>query len=427
MGRHGRRTGVGWMTAALAIVAVGCATTVGGSAGDAAADVGATTDASLAFDAAVDIPVDVAVRDAGAETRTCPMVDEDVPAVDVPPADAPYVVDLAVGTQLHQCAVMSDGTVRCMGLNAEGRLGNGRTNEVNVPPTTVPGLRDVVQVVTHDLGATCARLRDGTVRCWGSNQYGMLGTGHADDQDCLGRPCRMSPAVVPGLTDVVGLVSGQVSICAVRRDGSVWCWGMGSRLADASAVPVVTRLTDVAALWPRVFGWVWRLRSGEYRSDTPITELVIPREAELAEGRFSFHLCYRPPDGSVRCLGSNTRGKVGNGETSSAAPGVTDPADPGLCGVRSIATGSYNTCAVLTDRTLWCWGDGSRGALGCQTAGPCTSAGNASRPRRVEGLDLVERVFVGVWGGCALRVDRSVWCWGTLSPSRDRTLAPVAW
>lgn len=35
----------------------------------------------------------------------------------------------------------------------------------------------------------------------------------------------MSPTVVPGLTDVVGLVSAQGAICAVRRDGSVWCWG----------------------------------------------------------------------------------------------------------------------------------------------------------------------------------------------------------
>ena len=88
----------------------------------------------------------------------------------------PDVVDLAVGAQLYQCARMSDGTVRCMGLNAKGRFGNGRTDQVNVPSTTVPGLRDVEQLVTDQMGTTCTRHRDGTLRCWGSNVADLLGT-----------------------------------------------------------------------------------------------------------------------------------------------------------------------------------------------------------------------------------------------------------
>ena len=35
----------------------------------------------------------------------------------------------------------------------------------------------------------------------------------------------MSPTLVPALTEVVSLVSVHSSICAVRRDGGVWCWG----------------------------------------------------------------------------------------------------------------------------------------------------------------------------------------------------------
>ena len=33
----------------------------------------------------------------------------------------------------------------------------------------------------------------------------------------------MNPTVVPGLNHIVDLVDGNGSICAVRRDGSVWC------------------------------------------------------------------------------------------------------------------------------------------------------------------------------------------------------------
>ncbi len=412
----------------------GCgAATVNGTVGDAAVqmdtpaiDLGALGPDVPSID---EPPADSLARDAAPDARVCPVVD-DVPAPDVPAADAPYVIDLAVGAQLHECALMSDHTVRCRGLNAEGRLGNGRTNEVNVPPTTVPDLHDVEQVVTSLHGATCSRHRDGTVRCWGSNVYGMLGTGHVGDQDCLGRACRMSPTVVPGLTDVVDLVVANNAICAVRREGGVWCWGYSDRLLPrgGTSTPVATRLTDVAAMWPRSFGWVWRLRSGRYGSDTPITGLDIPAEAEFAEGGFGYHLCYRLPDSSARCLGGNSHGEVGNGQASDALPGVTEPADPGLCGIRSIATGYGNTCAVLSDRTVWCWGDGRYGALGCPSAEPCSgSSGDATRPRRVAGLDNVDRVFVGVWGSCALRMDHSVWCWGTLAPTFRGPPGIVSW
>ncbi|MDB4930222.1 MAG: repeat domain protein [Myxococcaceae bacterium] len=418
---------------------MGCgAATVNGTADDGSVDAGggvrfdagAVGDDAMAVDATmVDATNDVPGRDVGPEAHVCPVVDDDVPPADVPASDAPYVVELAIGSQLHQCARMSDGTVRCMGLNAEGRLGNGRTNEVNVPSTPVPGLIDVEQVVTSDMGATCTRHRDGSVRCWGSNRYDMLGTGHVGDQDCLGRPCRMSPTLVDGLTEVVYLAVGNTSICAVRRDGGVWCWGAGDRLlpAGSAATPRATRLSDVAAMWPRALGWVWRRRDGRYASDTAITGLAIPEAAGFAEGGFGYHLCYRLPNTSIRCLGGNDHGKVGNGTIKGGLPGVTEPGDPGLCGVRSVATAFANTCALLYDGTVRCWGDGSHGALGCPTAEPCDSNGMAMRPRPVAGLEGVDRVFVGVWGGCAIRRDHSVWCWGTLAPHRYGPPEPVAW
>lgn len=412
---------------ARAVAAAMIATSLGCGAGAVATSAGDAATSQPPMD--LGTPIVDATRDVVPEPRGCPMTDEDVPGTDVPTGDAPHVTDLAVSAQLFQCALMSDGTVRCRGLNAEGRLGNGRTNEVNVPPTTVPDLHDVEQVVTHSNGATCSRHRDGSVRCWGSNRYHLLGTGHAGDQDCLGVPCRMSPTPVPGLTEVVSLVSGHSSICAIRRDGGVWCWGSDDRLlpSGGSANPVDTGLSDVAAMWPRAFGWVWRTRSGRYGADLPFG-VDIPAEAEFADGGSSGHLCYRLPDGSARCLGLNAEGQLGNGQASIDISRAGEPSDPGLCGVRSIATGVYNTCAVLLDRTVWCWGDGSRGALGCPTSAPCEgSTGSATRPRRVWGLDGVDRVFVGVWGACALRVDRSVWCWGALVQGRETTLTRVAW
>ncbi len=429
----------------LSVIATGCASTVSASdSGPSPVDVPAIdldagpVDATIADAPMPDRPpVDVfdAVtpsRDVPPEARACPVIDEDVPAVDVAATDAPYVVELAVASQLHQCALMSDHTVRCRGWNRNGSLGFGTVGEYGVPPATVSGLNDVEQVVTVNPDVTCSRHRDGTVRCWGSNRARLLGIGREGEQDCEGTPCRPSPTLVAGLTDVVQLAAGRYSICAIRRDGSVSCWGSDRLIGTSRPTPITVRITDVAAMWWRSFGWVWRRRSGRYETgDSALMGIALPDEAEMADGPPSEHLCYRLPDGSARCLGDNSHGKVGNGASLDALPGVTEPSDPGLCGVRSIATGTYNTCAVMVDRTVRCWGDGDNGALGFAPTERCVGSSATeecvTRPTIVPGLDHVDRLYLGVWGGCAIRTDHSVWCWGSVSPTRSPTPAPVEW
>jgi hypothetical protein len=407
-------------------------------------------DAAIVDEAAPDAGAVDAERDSAVDVRVCPMpVDEDVPAADVPATDGPYVVELAVGSQLNRCARMSDGTLRCRGWNHDGQLGVGTWDLGGSGPgrttaVVVPGLNDVEQVVTTNVGAVCTRHRDGTVRCWGSNQYNMLGTGHAGDVTCAsGRPCRPSPTLVPGLTDVVFLAVSGFAICAVGGDGAVRCWGSVDPLLPrgGSATPVLaTAVSDVARLYSLNYGWVVQLRSGTYATyqiaDPAAAALDIPSAAQVVYSNhtFSSHLCYRLPDGTARCLGENWFGKVGNGRSDPQSMFVSVPADPGLCGVRSVVAGTYNSCALMADRTVQCWGEGEYGALGFDPPDLCggldgdEAAPCATRPGAVRGLDGVDQLFVGVWGGCALRVDRSVWCWGSLSPDlASGTLGPVEW
>ncbi|MBW3536082.1 MAG: hypothetical protein KY453_12855, partial [Gemmatimonadetes bacterium] len=87
----------------------------------------------------------------------------------------------------HTCALLDDGNVRCWGYGAHGRLGYTRTNDIGDDET--PG-----SVGPVDLGAgrtavavsaggrhTCARLDDGSVRCWGAGFTGRLG--YCDERD----------------------------------------------------------------------------------------------------------------------------------------------------------------------------------------------------------------------------------------------------
>jgi alpha-tubulin suppressor-like RCC1 family protein len=60
-------------------------------------------------------------------------------------------------------------------------------------------------------------LEGGIVRCTGDNVVGGLG------DPSLKRAER--PVAVPGMTNVVSLSDSSTSTCAVRADGSAWCWG----------------------------------------------------------------------------------------------------------------------------------------------------------------------------------------------------------
>lgn len=379
----------------------------GGPAADAAPDVGA--------DAAADgAPLDR--EDSGAPYRDVPLVPDDA----LLRADGVHVVEVA-GSEYDPCARMSDGTVRCRGRNWDGQLGIGSTSPVldgDGGPVTVPGLRDVEQIVRAGFNAYCARLRDGTVWCWGSNTFDLLGVGHEGDERCgpggTGTPCRSRPTQVSTLREVVQLAPDFLGLCAVTRTDGVWCWGTPAGVGVArTATPVrATVFPDLSALWLRGRGWIARRRDGSYQTSPGLPP--IPREAVIAEGE-STHLCYGLPDATVRCLGQNANGKVGNGRSSSPE-NVTEPFDPGLRGVRSIVTGAYHTCAATDDLRVHCWGDGTNGGLGFVATEDCVGVNQATRcatrPTVLPGLDGVVRVFPGTWAGCAQRTDASLWCWG---------------
>lgn len=356
----------------------------------------------------------------GSDVFRCEAPDVAPPAIDAPPDAPPFVVEIASAAQLHTCARMSDGTLRCKGDNRRGVLGVPGV-EVAERPVTVPGLVDVEQVVTSNLGATCTRHRDGRVRCWGSNRYALLGTGRVGDERCEGEPCRRAPTLVDRLDGVVHLAAGALdSMCAVRDDGTVWCWGTGGfpeALDDAARPTRLSNLRDVVWLQSTVPGWIMRLRDGSYRTTNNL-RIEIPAEASLNVDSPSFHVCHRLPDTSARCAGSNARGQLGVG---AAWPDRNDLTayPPPLCGVRAMHTGAHHSCALMLAGDVWCWGEG-RGGIGAPATEDCGAC--ATRPQRVSGIDRVTALFLGVWSTWAIREDRTVWVWpdanGTDRPTR---------
>ena len=89
----------------------------------------------------------------------------------------------------HSCAVKTDGTVWCWGGASDGEVGDGTTGDANflrLTPVQVVdgggGFLTGVKAVTANWYTTCALKTDGTVWCWGYDGFGQLGDGTQENR-----------------------------------------------------------------------------------------------------------------------------------------------------------------------------------------------------------------------------------------------------
>lgn len=91
---------------------------------------------------------------------------------------------LAAG-QNHTCVLLVGGAVRCWGDTSRGQLGLASIERIgdDEHPSDAPTLRLSRPAIDIEAGSehTCALLDDGTLQCWGFNQFGQLGYGHTED------------------------------------------------------------------------------------------------------------------------------------------------------------------------------------------------------------------------------------------------------
>jgi alpha-tubulin suppressor-like RCC1 family protein len=243
------------------------------------------------------------------------------------------------GGGFHTCALLQDGTVRCWGQNDYGQLGNGTISSAQVPnptPVEVSGITTAIAVTAGGYHA-CALLQNGTVRCWGQNDYGQLGDGAVitpQTRPPTPRPTP-NPVEVRGITTAVAVKAGIFHTCALLRDGTMQCWGWNDyfQLGEPAAVNA---------------------------SSTPVTVSGIT-PAALAPG--AEHTCVLLRDATVDCWGDNNYGQNGNGsERRIFAPPTA--AVTGITTATAVTSGAEHSCALLTGGTVQCWGRGGAGRLG---------------------------------------------------------------
>jgi alpha-tubulin suppressor-like RCC1 family protein len=181
------------------------------------------------------------------------------PTTGPPYRTTPWAVPNTAGTvqvvagNLHTCRRTTAGAIECWGSNVAGQLGIPQLPLARTAtPTVVTGLGSGMRWVSAGNSASCAATNGGQVTCWGNNQHGMLGTGTPYPD--LARS--YEPVFVKGASSVVQVEVGHYHACALRTDGTVRCWGdnefgqLGDGSYDdaASAVPVVGLADKVVRL-----------------------------------------------------------------------------------------------------------------------------------------------------------------------------------
>ena len=148
------------------------------------------------------------------------------------------VVRLAAGGA-HLCSLLTDDTVWCQGLNRFGQLGVGDTDPRQAPAQAGASTLGAVTQVYAGGNHSCALKADGTLWCWGDNRSGQLGVG---DTEPRSTPVQVAPQVLGN--QVAAAYAGGAHTCAVKSDLSVWCWGnnqygqVGPGAGARSAEPV---------------------------------------------------------------------------------------------------------------------------------------------------------------------------------------------
>ncbi len=322
----------------------------------------------------------------------------------------------------HACALLSDGTVKCWGVNGYGNLGDG-TSTNRLAPASVCGLGGTVISISGGAEHTCAVLGDGSVKCWGTNAYGQLGDGTTAQQ--------LTPVSVIDLGGTaVSIASGWYHTCALLSDGAVKCWGanefggLGDGTMTQSLAPVSVA-GDPGGPAVAISAGAWHTCAliddgtikcwganffGQLGDGTPTNRLTPVAVSGLGGAAVSmetgdFHTCAVLSDGALKCWGFNQFGQLGDGTDVDRATPVSVI---GLGGtVDAVSGGLYHTCAVLSDGALKCWGQNQLGQLGDGTRtdqySPAPVAGDPGVAASISG---------GAWHTCALLSDGSVKCWG---------------
>jgi len=352
------------------------------------------------------------------------------------------VVQVSAG-DTNACVLLLDGTVWCWGDQKYGITGVTDSTPTSLPKK-VPGLTDVAEIavasvygvarrrdgtvvgwngadgvtpiafadkvvqISAAFAAACGRTAGGAVACWGIGLTGVLGKYPEDDGGVVYSKTTAIP--IAGLeSDVVDVSVGAgamgtdrlaASACAVKKDGTVWCWGsnlrgeLGHTNTDEGDKPCESSQTCNPS--PRL------VRNA---SDAGITGITRVHVGDVTA-------CALKTEGSVLCWGAGRYG-VANQGISNNVPLAAAQVN-GLNTTASLYFGGNVAHVVDISGNVKAWGLNGGGELGVggEDGYGCWAGGLCKPPTNAPLLKDAKQISVGYRTGVALMGSGKVLTWG---------------
>lgn len=318
-------------------------------------------------------------------------------------------IQLAVSAGGTSLALRSDGVAYGWGPNSYNNVGDGTaTFGVKSSPVLVAGSHSFVQLVASN-NASFGLKVDGSIWAWGNGTEGQLGNGTSSVS-------ASSPVIVIGGHSFCKISGFSDTTIALKSDGSLWTWGLGTsgQLANGlsgvgvkvsspiqavgghSFVDIVGGLLCSYAIKSDGTIWGWGDNStvaGILGDGTSISKSV-PTQVAFGQVFSQFtagagHVLALKSDGTAWGWGLNNVGQVGDGTRVNKSSPVAVSGGHSFTSINA----SNNSWASKIDGTVWNWGANNVGQLGDGTtvgrSSPIQLAG--SPPYQAGSILLYER------------------------------------
>lgn len=290
-------------------------------------------------------------------------------------------------SERHGCVLLTNGTAQCVGESNDNKLSRkyDETNYAKLAPLMANKGRSNSKLASVKSVAGIKKLvlsGRTTLAVVGDSPQKILQFGNSAEKLGINDGLR--------LVDIAAGDSGERNyICMVVQqiNGTRQEVSCRSDLGGANSGGAILGMGTTAAV---TFGKV----KGLDGTDDIVKQIAVGYS----------HACVLLENGAVKCWGSNYKNRIDESSTNTLYKQATNVNIGGKA--TQIAVGSRNTCALMEDKTVTCWGDNDYGQLG--QGDVKTYTGKVT----VKNLSNIVQIATATRNSCAINEAGQLYCWG---------------